>query len=135
MRRAMLLPIAFALLAAAPPAPALVGLQLTDGVFVEAGRIFAASAAYAGPCNGNGVLTVVIHKPLGDDVRVAAANSTMQPDPCDVYCTGGDCMVPFAWVLQSRGTLAGAGIAGADVASLQGNFQGGLLAFHSRPAG
>lgn len=116
------------LLAAMPPAEGLAGIFLTDGVFLEGGRLFSASASYQGPCVGDGVLTVYVHKPNGDDVRVAPASSNMVPDPC----TSGD--GPFAWVLQARGTMVGGGLAGdVSVAALQGTFQGGILAFHNRP--
>lgn len=128
MRFPLLVLPALLLLAAMPPAQGLAGVVLTDGLFFEGGRLWSASASYQGPCVGDGVLTVYIHKPNGDDVRVAPASSNMVPDPCTAPSPA------FAWVLQARGTMVGAGLAGdVSAAVLQGTFQGGILAFHNRP--
>jgi hypothetical protein len=107
--------------------------------FADESGAYPASFAWSGSCNGPMTLTLAIHRPAGDDVRVVQAKSVMQPDMCyNLQCL--DCPpVPgaFVWVvtgLASDVALAGGGPTYYDhysdhviAWSLQGPFMEGAL--------
>lgn len=136
MRVTLSLPL-LALLAFALPAAS--GATSYDAaVFTDATGAYLADFSYDGPCNGQGTVTLVIHRPSGDDVRVAPVTSLAPVDTCGASLSCLDCPpVPdgYVWTLKGAGILlAGGGPSAyyqyqsAPLAySLSGTFQGGAL--------
>jgi len=116
--------------------------SVPNAVYTTTSGVTLADFSYAGPCNGQGTATLVVHAPGGDQTLTASVTST---SPTGGACGAGlrclDCPpVPtaFAWELKGNGVLlVGGGPAVYEQYSdqpvafqLQGTFLGGALEAH-----
>jgi hypothetical protein len=136
MRAVLSLPLLVLAALALPPASG--AASFDAAVYADATGAYLADFSYDGPCNGQGTVTLVIHRPSGDDVRTAAVTSTAPVDTCGVSLSCLDCPpIPdaYVWTLKGAGVLlVGGGPSAyyqyqdAPLAySLSGVFQGGTL--------
>lgn len=135
-----MLPLFLVLLAASALLPAAEGGPVRLAVFADGTGAHLASFAYDGPCDGEGTVTLVIHRPAGEDVRVVPVTSSSPTSSCGAGLTCLDCPpVPtaYGWTLTNKaaGVLLAGGGPGAYhqyqdnplAYSLSGPFQEGVL--------
>lgn len=139
MRAVLSIPALLLLVLAALVLPPASGVASVDqAAFTDASGAYLADFSYDGPCNGQGTLTLVIHRLSGDDVRTAPVTSTAPVQTCGAGLSCLDCPpVPdaYVWVLKGPGILLVGGgpsayyqYQSAPLAySLSGVFQEGAL--------
>lgn len=125
-------------LAASAAGPASARPSGDAAAYADATGAFAADFSYDGWCDGAGIVTLVIHRPGGPEVRTAHVTSTAPTGVCGAGLSCMDCPpVPtaYAWTLKGTGVLL---VGGGPAAyyqyqetplaySLSGTFQGGAL--------